>query len=54
MNDDDMLQYVSKCTVIENRRKSLIQHCEQSELRLRFECTKVNLKRPKNGEFLKT
>ena len=29
-------------TVFENYRKSLIQHCERSELRLRFEWTKVN------------
>ena len=29
-------------TVFENHRKSLIQHCEQSELRLNFEWTKVN------------
>ena len=30
--------------MFENHRKSLIQHCEQSELRLHFEWTKVNLK----------
>ena len=29
-------------TVFENHRKSLIQHCEQSELRLHFEWTKVD------------
>ena len=29
-------------TVFENQRKSLIQHCERSELRLHFEWTKVN------------
>ena len=29
-------------TVFENHRKSLIQHCERSELRLHFEWTKVN------------
>ena len=29
-------------TVFENHRKSLIQHCERSELRLLFEWTKVN------------
>ena len=29
-------------TVFENYRKSLIQHCERSELRLHFEWTKVN------------
>ena len=31
----------AKDTVFENHRKSLIQHCERSELRLHFECTKV-------------
>ena len=35
-------------TVFENHRKSLIQHCERSELRLHFEWTKVNAK---NGQF---
>ena len=34
-------------TVFENYRKSLIQHCERSELRLHFEWTKVNSKRQK-------
>ena len=29
-------------TVFENHRKSLIHHCERSELRLHFEWTKVN------------
>ena len=29
-------------TVFENHRKSLIQHCERSELHLHFEWTKVN------------
>ena len=29
-------------TVFENHRKSIIQHCERSELRLHFEWTKVN------------
>ena len=29
-------------TVFENHRKSLIQRCERSELRLHFEWTKVN------------
>ena len=29
-------------TVFENHRKSIILHCEQSELRLHFEWTKVN------------
>ena len=31
-------------TVFENRRKSLIQHCERSELRLHFQWTKVHQK----------
>ena len=31
-------------TVFENHRKSLIQHCERSELRLHLEWTKVNQK----------
>ena len=30
-----------RCTVFENYRKSLIQHCERNELRLHFEWTKV-------------
>ena len=30
--------------MFENHRKSLIQHCERSELRLHFEWTKVNQK----------
>ena len=30
--------------MFENHRKSLIQHCERSELRLHFEWTKINLK----------
>ena len=29
-------------TVFENRRKSLIQHCERSEIHLHFEWTKIN------------
>ena len=31
-------------TVFENHIKSLIQHCERSELRLHYEWTKVHLK----------
>ena len=34
--------HLSNCTVFENHRKSLIQHCERSELRLHFKWTKVN------------
>ena len=44
-------------TVFANHRKSLIQQCERSKLRLHFEWTKVNKKMPKMvpfGEFLKT
>ena len=33
---------ITLITVFENHRKSLIQHCERSELRLHFEWTKVN------------
>ena len=35
---------ITSCTEFENHRKSLIQHCEWSELRLHFEWTKVNQK----------
>ena len=34
-------------TVFENHRKSLIQHCERSELRLHFWVAKSSLKMPK-------
>ena len=37
----------AKNTVLENNRKSLIQHCERSELRLHFELTKLNWKSQK-------
>ena len=33
---------IARFTVFENDRKSLIQHCERSELRLQFEWTTVN------------
>ena len=36
----DLLDFLFHCTVFENHRKSLIQHCERSELRLHFEWTK--------------
>ena len=36
------VNYESMFTVFEDHRKSLIQHCERSELRLHFEWTKVN------------
>ena len=39
MRENDQVQ---KSTVFENHRKSLIQHCERSELRLHFEWTKVD------------
>ena len=39
---DDLTFYYF--TVFENRLKSLIQHCERSELRLHFEWTKVTQK----------
>ena len=43
-------------TVFENHRKSLIQHCERSELRLHFEWTKKFIQNAKKclkfGEFL--
>ena len=38
----DVVFYGAKSTVFENHRKSLIQHCERSELRLHFEWTKVH------------
>ena len=46
----DIKAYFSKTiikgmiTVFENHRKSLIQHCERSELHLHFEWIKVNQK----------
>ena len=46
--------YASKARyimVFENHRKSLIQQCERSELRLHFEWTKVTLKCPPKGPF---
>ena len=47
--EDLEVQQNHYCTVFENHRKSLIQHCERSELRLHFEWTKVN--DAKNGPF---
>ena len=38
-------------TVFENHRKSLIGHCERSELHLHFECTKVHQKYQKSPIF---
>ena len=37
-----LIQKDSELTVFENYRKSLIRHCERSELRLHLEWTKVN------------
>ena len=37
-------------TVFENQRKSLVQHCERSELRLHIDNTKVN-KNAQNGQL---
>ena len=39
-----MFQKRKRITVFENHRKSLIQQCERSELRLHFEWTKVHQK----------
>ena len=43
-NLPDTLYYIKSpyYTVFENHKKSLIQHCERSELCLRFEWTKIN------------
>ena len=43
----------ARFTVLENHRKSLIQHCEPSELHLQFEWTKVNQKLVHFGKLLK-
>ena len=43
----------ARFTVLENYRKSLIQHCERSELHLQFEWTKVNQKLVHFGKLLK-
>ena len=43
--------YFCRHTVFENHRKSLIQHCERSELRLHFEWTKSLLKSTKYDQF---
>ena len=43
-SDDDRTEVSEayESTVFENHRKSLIQHCERSELRLHFEWPKVH------------
>ena len=43
-----------KSTVFKNHRKSLIQHCERSELGLHFEWTKVHQKCSILASFLET
>ena len=45
--------FLKMFTVFENQRKSLIQHCERSELHLHFEWTKVHLKNAINGPIFK-
>ena len=43
--NDESIEHTSRVsfvTVFENDRKSLIQHCEQNELRLHFEWSKVH------------
>ena len=47
MNENQIHNLATSCTVFENHRKSLIQHCE---LRLHFEWTKL-IKNAKNGRF---
>ena len=42
----EIISYVYKSTVFENHRKSLIQHCERSEL-----CLQKFIKNAKNGPF---
>ena len=42
-NLDPDLEFVDLFTVFENHRKSLIQHCERSELSLHFEWTIAKL-----------
>ena len=45
----ESMQSASGVTVFKIHKKSLIQHCERSELRLHFEWTKV-IKNAKNGQ----
>ena len=42
VNTAKLVFFYSPSTVFENHPKSLIQHCERSELRLHFEWRKVN------------
>ena len=48
-----LFSFPIKLTVFENHRKSLIQHCERSELRLHFEWPKSSLKMLKMVNWLK-
>ena len=48
------IQILRLVTVFENHRKSLIQHCEGSELRLHFEWTKIYQNMPKMVHFGKS
>ena len=41
-NKNNNKKKIQRCTVFENHRKSLIQHCKRSKLHLHFEWTKVN------------
>ena len=50
-NPRDVIGLWTLATVFENHRKSLIGHCEQSELRIHFEWTKMP-KMVHFGEFL--
>ena len=45
------IEYLPFYIVVENNRKSLIQHCERSELRLHFEWPKIHKKCPKLDHF---
>ena len=49
--DKSFIHEAELCTVFENHRKSLTQHCERSELRLHFKWTKVHLKMAKMVNF---
>ena len=49
--EDILGDFLTLCTVFENHRKSLIQHCERSGFGLQFEWTKVNQK-CQNGSVL--
>ena len=42
----------TQCTVFENHRKSLIQHCERSQLRLHFEWRQKLIKKCQNWSIL--